>query len=198
MTQINSPEPMPLDDFDPDPPRWPKVIGWIHVSLGAFGISCLACGVVGIAAGPTMVEGVPGVDMNNLPPNMHPSALQIAQMALGGLLAVVQIITGVMTLNRHASARLLNLVWSPLTILVGVLGIFVQISVMKATEAWMAANADSPLAQGGGGSGGGIQYALMACGVLLGIGWPVFCILWFGLIKKRPEQMLHRDTPASV
>jgi aconitate hydratase len=30
--------------------RWPKVIGWIHVGLGAFGISCLACGVVGIAA----------------------------------------------------------------------------------------------------------------------------------------------------
>lgn len=191
MSQSTIPEPMPLDDFDPDPPSWPKVIGWISTGVGAFGLSCLACSAVGVFATPFMMQGQPGIDPNNLPPNMTPSPLMLVQMGLGAVLSVVQIIAGVLTINRQKSGRIVHLVWAGLGIVSGIVGLIIQVRLNQGFKDWVAANPSSPLARGGGG--GPMVFVGYACSAVLGIGYPIFILVWFGVIKTTHAQMLRRE-----
>lgn len=185
------PEPMPLDDFDPDPPSWPRIIGWISTGLGVLGLGCLSCSIAGVFLGPAMMQGQPGVDPNNLPPNMTASPMMLAQMVVGGVLSVVQIIAGVLTINRQRAARMVHLVWAGLAVLSGIAGLIMQVKMNQDFKAWIAANPGSPFAQGGGG--GPFVYVGYACTAVMGLGYPIFCLIWFGFVKTTHAQMLHRE-----
>ena len=76
----------------------------------------------------------------------------------------------------HLAYGLISIV---LTALSTVVGIQQQLKVME----WVAANKSSKWAQGGGaGTGLIIMIAMLA----LAIVWPLFCLVWFGAMKKNP------------
>lgn len=195
MSQI--PDPIADMDFDPDQPSWPKVVGGISLGLGILGVLCVGCGLAGMFMTPMMMQNAPGYDAANPPPFMKPSALQMVHMVLGTLASGLLIGAGALTLGRKPLGRTLHLVWAVVGALIGILGIFVQIQTNAAMQQWIRDNPDSPFSQGGGGQQMGLIIGI-GCGLVMGLGWPIFCLVWFGLVKKHAWQMVRRTMPGTA
>ncbi len=184
--------PMPLDDFEPFPPTWPKVVGGVSLALGSLGIICAVCGGAMMVAMPDMMKGNPAIDPNNLPPFMKPSPLMFVQLGLGVVLAILLLAAGGLTLGRQKLGRTLHLIWAPPSFLSGLFGIFLQLQQQAAMKSWAAANPDSPFSKNQSPIG---MIIGIACGVILSLAWPTFCMVWFLVIKRTHAQMLHRSQP---
>jgi hypothetical protein len=181
--------PMPLDDFDPNPPRWPKVVGWISMIFGALGVLCVSCSVAWLFTAKDLMKGNPQIDVNNLPPVMHISPLMAVQLGVGAVSSILLIAAGGLTLGRQGLGRILHLIWGILALVNGLFGFFVQYQQQMAMAAWVKDNPDSVFSKNQSPAN---LYIGLGCGALFLL-WPIFCLVWFGLVKRRAEQMLRHD-----
>jgi amino acid transporter len=188
MSQVPPIEPML--DLPEERPSWPKVVGIVSILWGALGLVCNGCGVASpLLMG--MVQMPP--EMGPMPDVMKPGLGQLVLAGIGLAMSVVLIIAGVATLQRQNAGRTLHLLWSVVNLVLVVVAIVMTLIVMGEQAAWVKDNPDSPWAK---------QYSPFATyigiafTVVLGGAWPVFCLIWFGLVKKTQESMLREPMPA--
>ncbi len=160
---------------------WPKVVGIISIVWGCLGITCMACGVGGIFIGPALMPA----EMRNqpLPPTMHLTPLQAGLFVVGFIMSLVLLAAGIQTMRRSLSGRTLHLVWAVVSCFSVVVGLYVAWNQQVEMERWLNENPDSQFAKGprvSKGTGMAIAGALNGIGLI----WPIFCLVWFGAIKR--------------
>lgn len=176
----------PIDDLVWDePPGWPKVVGGISIGWAALGLTCAGCGVAGMAF---MTSGsLPGME-GPLPPPMVPTPLTWIFMLLSFAPPILLLAAGIVTMSRKPVGRPLHLVYAVIAIVMTAVGVWFQLQQQAAMEAWIQQNPDSPWAQQQNAPGAQMgQIAGLIVGIIAGFAWPIFCLVWFGLIKTKPE-----------
>lgn len=173
------PQVSPVDSFDDTNPKWPKVIGIISIVWGCVGLLCGGCGLISAAG---FMPKQPG--METMPTGGTP--LSYASLVLGFLVSVILISAGIVTLARKPAGKALHLVYAVLWFITIVLTIIAQLEVMEQMEQWMRDNADSdavkamsqfPMVA--------MQKGGLAIGIVIGAIYPIFCIIWFGIVKRK-------------
>lgn len=169
---------------------WPVVIGVISIVLSSLGLVCGGCGAGVLAMLPSMMKS-----QGPLPPTMSLNGPMAVHMGLGVLNAIVLLVGGILLIRRNPTGRLLHLVYAVTGLPLVAFGIWVQMNQMAAMDQWVLENADSPFAQGHSAAGGMIG---MVVGAVLGGGWPVFLLIWFGVVKNKADSMGVRPAPPPV
>jgi hypothetical protein len=183
----------PPSSFDPNqvefaerPPAWPLVIGWVSIAWTAVGLLCSVCGVGAVAVMPQFMPPEQGP----LPPTMQLTPLMVGLTGAGVLMAFFLLTCGVMCLRRNPACRSLYLIYAFLGLAMVGATIYLQLQQSATMAKWAAENPNSVYAQGYK-TPGQIQ-ASQAIGVVMGIlfggAWPTFLLIWFGLVKTKPEQ----------
>jgi hypothetical protein len=180
------PQPPVSADFNVpvEPPSWPKVVGIISIVMASLSLVCGACGI--IQNGMSLASGGKDLPMAN-GNTMHlpaPSALSVVAQGAGWLWAILLLVAGIMTLKRVANGRMLHIVYAAVSIVLGIAGTALAMGdVARMTE---ALNQDPQMAQMAGIMKPAM-YGGMCIGVALALGYPVFLLVWFGAMGKRPE-----------
>lgn len=169
---------------EPDLPKWPKVIGIISIVLAGLGLGCGGCGVAMLMGGSSFFMKMAEQQMGPIPAVMLPTLGQKVQGCLGVAWAVILLVAGIQTVRRRYAGRLLHLVYGLGTIPLFVWGVKLQLDTMAAIGQWSQANPGNPWAQQQSPMG---QWIGLAIAVILSLPWPLFCIAWFGFIKRKPE-----------
>jgi hypothetical protein len=199
MTQHDQPydtpptEPGELEDaLLADPPSWPKVVGIISIVWASLGLTCTGLGVLGLLFMPMMAGAAQG---QSLPPTMQPGILMWVNLAVGFVVVLLLMAAGISLVNRRPSGRSLHLVYGVTGILTSSYGLFVQWQGIQQMAQWRQANPTSPFAQGGSPTADLIG---LLFGAVLGLAWPIFCLIWFGLIKRTHDSITGGlDEPAA-
>jgi hypothetical protein len=174
-----------LDALEPphSSPKWPKVIGIISIVWGVLGISCTGCGGVMLFSMPMMLP--PEMTQGGLPPTMQPSLGMLANYAIGMLMSIFLIAAGVATVRREPAGRTLHLVFAGISLITTAFGAYIGYRMQSQMAQWRADHPDSPFAQGGGGG----ELIGLIIGIALGLAYPIFLFIWFGLIKTKASDM---------
>lgn len=184
---IADPDASQDEEFLPEPPGWPKVIGIISIVLGALGITCGFCGMLTSAFMPQFMSSMTsGQDSGPLPPNMQLDALMIGLYLLSVVGALLLLIAGITTTLRKPVGRALHLAYGVLGVISAIVSVVFQLNMHQRMMQFKADNPDSPYVQGYGDSSLFIALGFI---IVLGFVWPVFCLVWFGLIKRSPDDI---------
>lgn len=183
MSQMTPPN---QSDFMPttEAPKWPTVVGIISIVWGSLGVICNGCGALSPIVGNAMVNMVPPEQQDQLRQQMAAgsSPVAVAISVLAVLMSVFLIAAGLMTLKRRGVGRVMHLGWASISILLGIAGGFLGWSAVQAqVQQMQGSNPQQAAAQQAGAVGG------MAIGVCFGLLYPIFCLVWFGALGKRPE-----------
>lgn len=207
MSQVNG------SDFDPnaeqlfiEPPGWPKVIGIMSIVFGSISVFCGGAGLAMMPFQGSMMEGM----LNGDPPpptmTLDPGTLGLGVVSL--LLNVLLITGGIFLINRRAAGRMMHLAYALIFIPVVVLASLNAIRMQGATEAWAETYPNNQMAesikqQAGMGLNTGLITAVV--NLLIGMAWPLFCIIWFGFVKTKyshmtgqPEDDVDPMDPAAI
>lgn len=170
-----------------EPPVWPKVIGILSIVFASMGLTCGGCGVVGLVL--LMASGAQLSD-DPLPPPMQPDVTDWALMGLSMLMSVLLLVAGIVTVMRRPAGRALHLLYAVLDLPLVIASTAMSIQQMNEMAQWAANNPDSQWAQQQNMPGANVgQYVGLAFGLLMGVGYPIFLLIWFGMIKRRAEDM---------
>jgi hypothetical protein len=169
-------------------PGWPKVIGILSIIFGFLGI---VFGVGSVALMPLwtgMMEGA--LDGAPPPPSMQLTPLLLGLTAAGGLLNLLLIVAGFMTIARKPAGRTAHLVYAVLCAFSAIAVLFYQQQTQAAVLQWAKEYPDNPVAQSmtSGAQAAG-QLIGLIIGMAIGLAWPVFCIIWFGMVKRHADSM---------
>jgi hypothetical protein len=175
-----------------EPAKWPKVVGIISIVWGSLGLVCTTCGVAQGALGQFAISLAPAdkqeeikAQMADQPPIQKQGPADYALMAARYPLAAIVLIAGIMTLRRVASGRTLHIVYAITAFALSLIG-WIVFAVLKfpAHQEWLKSHPDVQ----------GAQFMTTPMILLFGLvftvivlAYPTFCLIWFGLLKKRPE-----------
>jgi len=176
-------------------PKWPKVIGIISIVLGALG---LTCGGIGLALAPmsaklmeTTLEGDP------LPYGMQVTGIDFLIGGIGLILSGVLLFAGITGVTRRPVTRPLHLTYAICAIPMNIWGILNQMAKQEQNVQWAKDFPNNPMAQSmdptnnpGAQIGQMIGLGLF---LILGLGIPMLYLIWFGLVKTKPEQITGGD-----
>lgn len=185
-----------VDDADLDEreflpaPGWPTPVGIVSLVMAGLG---LFCGGVGLVMMPVMGNMLKSqLNGDPLPPTLVFGTADYAIGGVGLLCSVVLLAGGITLLGRRPVTRWLHLTYAGVAIPLNIWNMLRGFDKQAAATQWAQDFPNSPMAQqiNAGGPGQMIGPAIGLClGVVLGIGFPLFVIIWFGLIKTRPEQI---------
>ncbi len=195
-------------DFGPPPPRWPKPIGTISLILGILAVTCGILGIGMTFAGSALMASLMGGQLppGTPPPPMSPplDAVLITSSSIGLISNLLLLAAAAALLRRREKARTLHLVYALVGIVAAFTGAYAghhgQQAQAAAMEAWIAdhghtevgqAIAQSQQAQAGVQST--MQLVFLAVFTLIALAWPVFCIIWFGMIKRDADDITGRS-----
>lgn len=179
-----------IDEFNlNEAPRWPKVVGIISIVWGAVGLTCAGCGLGSSAFMGSMV----GSQLNGapLPPAWQFGTVDYVIAGLGLLLSIVIIVAGIQTILRKRMGWALHLVYGLCAIPLNIASALNGFAKQSAMPQWAEDYPDNPIAEGIN-RGGADQTVGMIVGVLMILFfmlYPLFIVIWFGLIKNKHEQM---------
>lgn len=172
------------DDFR-EPPKWPKVVGILSIVFGALNLVCNGIGSVFAFLTPTFMKSAEAQSPGGFPPSMTAfNPLMAGLMVVSLCFGVLLLLAGIMTLNRRAVGRPMHIVYSLGAIVMLVVGIVMQLQQIDELAAWVRDNPDAAFSQQWSPI---TTYVSMAIGIVIGGGYPVFCLVWFGAMGKRPE-----------
>jgi MFS family permease len=166
------------DDWS-EPPKWPKVVGIITTILASLG---LVCGGLGAASTAGQVASQGGSYY----------MITLAMQVVGLVVAIIGIFAGVTTILRKKQGRMLHLVWASATLVLFVVSMAMLPEAMKQANAQISQGVASgeipPEAEETARTIGLVMMIVfVSIGAVLSGLWPLFCIVWFGAKKKRPE-----------
>lgn len=174
-----------LVDF-PEPPVWPKVIGIISIVWGTIGLGCNACGLASPILTNMFSQQMEQQMGEPMPDVMKINSIQLGMIGVGLLMAVFLLFAGIMTVMRKPAGRMMHLVYAVVSVVMTLVGTGYGYVRMQDMAQWLAANGGSKWAQQANPA---YQWIGLGVGVLLGLAWPVFCLVWFGLVKRKAEDM---------
>ncbi len=177
------------DDFV-EPPRWPKVVGIISICWGGLGLCCNGLGAVWFVLGPRMIGTAAQQMPGGMPPViLSPPPSQTVLAVLSAVLSVLLIVAGAVATARRPMSRVLHLVYSVLAMILAFAGAYVSLEIQAEIAEWVKANPDAQFSQSQRQGGVAGQVIGLAFGLILGFAWPLFCIVWFGFVKRKPDDM---------
>ena len=179
-----------------DRPRWPKVIGVISIVWGSLGLVCGGLGLIATPFTPMMMDAALE-DGQPTPYGMVPTATDYAIGGLGVGLAILLLFAGIACVSYRPVTRVMHLLYAAASIPVVVWGYMNQTHKADLNAQWAKEFPDSPLAPGFEQSATGAaatgQLIGLAVLIVLGMGVPLFYLIWFGLVKTKPEQITGGD-----
>ena len=111
------------------------------------------------------------------------------------------IIAGAMTVSRRIVGRYLHLLYSALTILAFPLTVWLQMDHNAAMQAYMSRHPEMAKMPGMSFSTGPTALIVgIAIAAVIGLSYPLFLLIWFGLVKKTQQSMtgnVERPMPAA-
>ncbi len=176
-------------------PRWPKVIGIISIIWGSLGMVCGGLGLVILPFSPKLS----GLALQNGEPTPYgniPTITDYSIAAIGLCLAVLLLFAGIACVSHRPVTRRMHLAYGLLSIPVVVWSYLNQQGKLALNLQWAKEYPDNPLAQGFNGQAPGAaigQTVGLVVLIVLGFGIPLFYLVWFGLVKTRPEQVTGGD-----
>lgn len=172
-------------DLPDDPPAWPKVIGIISIVLGSLGLLCNGCGGAMLVATPYLLQ-MGEEQFGPAPDVLKPPMAQIALLPIALIMSILLLVAGISLVRRKAAARLMHLVYAVVTLINTGIGAVIGMGTLQKLAAWKAANASD---QWAGQINMGQQYFTFAFAIALGLAYPAFLLIWFGLVKKKASDM---------
>ena len=104
--------------------------------------------------------------------------------------ALLLMAAGILTLRRSMTGRILHLVYALTSFVLLAFGLWLHLKTQAETKDWAVQNPDNPFAkamtQPGSEIGNTIGVGAM---IVLGTLWPLFCLVWFGLVKRTRASM---------
>lgn len=172
-----------------EPPRWPKVIGTISIVWAALGLTCSGCGLASIALMDQFIK--PAEErFGPMPDVMKPGLTQMVSSVASFIPVIVLLVAGIMVVARKPVGGTLHLVYAVLSLITTGLGVILGVQQQLAIAAWVKQNPDSQWAQQ---SNPTVGFAVLGFMILLGLAWPVFCLIWFGVVKRRAPMDIPRE-----
>lgn len=187
-SNVNTPPQMPDAAMDlPDAPGWPKPVGLTSVILGALNSTCSGCFAAWMVLVPTvLLEGMESQYPDGIPPMFATVHIPfIFSLGIGLLLEILLIVAGSMLLMRRAVARPLHLAYFVGGVIAFCISTYIGVQYQVELTEWIKQNPDTKFAQEQQATGWIGQAIGWTWGILMGLVWPVFCGVWFGLIKKK-------------
>ena len=170
-----------------EPPAWPKVIGIISAVWGGLGLGCLGCGVFGVLSPTLFQSGMQQAFPDGMPPVLtQPPLVMYASFGVSAVVTLFLLLAGIVLILRKPIARPMHLVYALIGMLSAALGLYVQYVYQSEITQWVKQNPDTAYAQRQGGAGIGQTIGIVV-GIVFGFAWPVFCLLWFTVVKPRSE-----------
>ena len=174
-------------------PIWPPIMGGICIALGALGF---VCGGIGLLVSPFLSDVAGGFMEEALQgdppqPSLSPTPITMLIQGVGVLVSGFFLYAAILLVMRRFRARLLMLIYSVLTIPVGLAAYVNQMSIQAADQQWAKDFPDNMVAQGMNSNSGAAEIGQMVglvLFILLGLGWPAFLLIWFGLVKTKEHQ----------
>ncbi len=193
-------------DFDPnaehlfaDPPKWPKVVGILSIIFGSIAVLCGALMTASVPFFGGMME--PMLEGDPLPPTMHLNAIDWASTACSMLGNILLIAGGAALVTLKPAARGIHLVYAVLLIVAIVLYAVSAFGKIDDLRVWaetynneMAQNMRQQF-QAGGEITQMIGPAVVS---VISVCWPIFCLVWFGIVKTKPSDISGESDPAAV
>ncbi|MFN0012831.1 MAG: hypothetical protein ACKVS8_14450 [Phycisphaerales bacterium] len=177
-----------LDDDVPQEITWPKTMGIASIVWATIGMGCIGCGAVGIAMQGGNNSGPPG--WGPMPDVMKQPPSTMVLLAVGVPVAILLLIAGILLIKRNPLARTLHLVYAVIGLVNTGVSTFLSFQHQLRVLAWAKDNPDD---QWGKMMAGGPWMVLgMVVGLVLGGAWPLFCLVWFGLVKRTKESMVGK------
>src|SRR6185295_15653642 len=128
--------------------------------------------------------------MGPMPPPMIPSLPQVALAGVGLVWACVLMAAGIACVGRRRVGRTLHLVYA-VSIATTIVGLSLVVMQQRELADWYAKNPSSEWTKKQSSVGSSIG---LGCGVVLGMGWPLFCLVWF-LPRGRTPDVGTADVP---
>ena len=190
MTEFQSTEPQgQYEEVYVEVPQWPKVVGILSIVWGSLGTCCGGLGAGYFAFMPQILKAAEE-QMGPAPKELIPSPPMIASMMFGVLVTIVLIVAGILTVRRSIAGRMAHLFYAVLSIAGTAAYTFFALQYQHAMADWVAKNpGDKWAGQPGMQVGSGTQNIMTVVMVLLSVAWPVFCLIWFGAVKRTRESM---------
>ncbi|MFG0307053.1 MAG: hypothetical protein ACF8Q5_12655 [Phycisphaerales bacterium JB040] len=184
------------DELFVDPPGWPKVIGILSIVFGSISVFCGGIGAAFLPFQAGMIEG----QLNGAPPppSVEPNAITLGLLAASIAINILLVVAGSMLVLRKPAARMAHLLYVLLFLPVVIFGSINTLNVQKATEEWAQQYPDNPIAQSTlQQMDMGVNMGLIGAvaNLLIGLAWPLFCVIWFGFVKTRPHHMTGEAPP---
>ncbi len=168
-------------------PSWPKWIGGLAVAWGGLGLPCTGMGALGLAFQKKGVESkLDGAPMPEV--FLHPGQEWII-MGIGLALTFLLLFGGIFCIARNPISRMMILGWGLLSIPMALWSYIVQSNKLDSLMAWAELHPSTQYAQELDMAGGFMQIVLLVMTLIFGVIAPSVAIVWFGLIKTKPEQM---------
>lgn len=173
-------------------PKWPKVIGIISIIWGSLGLVCGGLGLVALPFSSKLIEAALE-DGQPVPYGMVATGTDYALAGIGFVLALLLLFAGIACVSHRPVTRKMHLAYALIAIPVVVWQYLNQQHKSELNIQWAKEFPDSPMAQGmdpaqNPGAGAGQLIGLVML-IVLGFGVPLFYLIWFGLIKTKPEQI---------
>ncbi len=173
------------DDL-PEIPKWPKIVGIVSVVLGSLGLICNGCGTVYTFGAEQFLKMAEPQMGSPAPAVMIPSPILAVISLFGFLWAILLLIAGILAIARNPMTRITHLVYAVGGLVIVAVGTYLQMEQQAALSEWARQNPDSLWAQNANSPMAAVSLYIS---VILGASWPIFCLIWFGLVKTRREQI---------
>lgn len=177
-----------LDDDLPEEITWPKTVGIASIVWASISIGCIGCGAGGIAMQGWSKGGPPG--WGPMPDVMKQPPSSLVMLGVGVPVAVLLLSAGILLIKRNPLARTLHLVYAGIGLVSTGVGTFLSFQHQLRVLAWAKDNPDDNWAKMM--AGGPWMLVGLVVGLVLGCGWPLFCLVWFGLVKPTREDMVGK------
>lgn len=173
-------------DLPDDPPAWPKVIGIISIVFASLGLGCMGCAGAGLVMQVMFAEQSAEQMGGPMPDVLKPGIVQLASIPIGGVISLILLIAGILLLRRKPAGRTMHLVYAVLNLISTAVSTIAGVQQLGALKAWIAANPDSKWAQV---TKPEMQGMIMIVSVAVFCSYPLFLLVWFGLVKRRASDM---------
>lgn len=168
-------------------PSWPKWIGGLAIAWGGLGLPCTGMGMLGLAFQKKGVESkLDGAPMPEV--FMNPGQEWIL-MGIGLMLTFLLLFGGIFCIMRKPVSRIMILGWGLVSVPLALWSYIIQTNKLESLMAWAEINPSTQYAQELEMMAGVMPVIVLVMTLIFGVIAPSFAIVWFGLIKTKPEQM---------
>lgn len=190
----HSPLDAPPRDYQPgllpdEPPKWPGIVGVISIVWASLGLLCGICGLASPLIMQAAFAQAASSQMGPMPDVMKPGLPQMAHGVVSLLWTVLLLVAGIMLTLRKPAARPLHLLYAVGSIILTIVGTVVGVMAQRAIHEWAANNPDNEWAKQIAQQPAAAAYIGIGFAVVLGLAWPVFCLIWFGAVKRTPRDI---------